>query len=73
MVDWRGNSVAVAGLLLGAVVPFTLLVIMPTNRQLLNRPAAGLSETRALLNIGQELHAVHSVLGLTAFLACGEK
>jgi len=57
-----------AGLLLGAVVPFTLIVIMPTNRKLLE-PARDLdsSETRALLTHWNRLHAVRSVLGLAAF------
>ena len=57
-----------AGLLLGAVVPFTLIVIMPTNRKLLE-PTRDLdsTETRALLMHWNRLHAVRSVLGLAAF------
>ena len=70
---WMGSGTVwlVAGLLLGAVVPFTLIVIMPTNRRLLdpslNRDS---SETRALLEQWAKLHAVRSVLGLTAFVLC---
>jgi len=75
---WIGAGTVwlVAGLLLGAVVPFTLLVIMPTNRQLLNPSRdRDSSETRALLEHWARLHAVRSVLGLTAFVLCawGEK
>jgi uncharacterized membrane protein len=75
---WIGAGTVwlVAGLLLGAVVPFTLLVIMPTNRQLLNPSRdRDSSETRARLEHWARLHAVRSVLGLTAFVLCawGEK
>jgi hypothetical protein len=60
-----------AGLLLGAVVPFTLFVIMPTNRRLLNPSRDGdSSETRALLEHWAKLHAVRSALGLAAFVLC---
>jgi hypothetical protein len=57
----------VAGVLIGVVVPFTLLVIMPTNRQLL-APGRDLAsaETRALLVRWGRLHAVRSVLALLA-------
>jgi hypothetical protein len=59
----------VAGLLLGAVVPFTLIVIMPTNRRLLE-PSRDLdsSASRALLQRWNRLHAVRSFLGLAAFV-----
>jgi hypothetical protein len=60
--------VLVAGLLLGAVIPFTLLVILPTNQRLL---APGLdrssAETAELLVRWGRLHAVRSVLSLVAF------
>lgn len=57
-----------AGLLLGVVVPFTLIVIMPTNRRLLE-PGRDLAsaETRALLGRWNKLHAVRSVLAFAAF------
>lgn len=58
------------GLLLGAVVPFTLIVIMPTNRRLLD-PALdpGSAEARALLLRWGRLHAVRTVAGGAAFVA----
>lgn len=52
-----------------SVVPFTLLVIMPTNRRLLARgrdPAS--AETRSLLEQWGSLHAVRSALGFAAFV-----
>jgi uncharacterized membrane protein len=57
----------VAGLLLGATVPFTLIVIMPTNHKLLatNRDPAS-TETRALLARWGKLHAIRTVLSLLA-------
>ncbi len=55
------------GLLMFAVVAFTLVVIRPTNERLF---APGLdlasAETRQLLDRWNRLHAVRSVLGLTA-------
>jgi len=53
--------------LIGSVVPFTFIVIMPTNHQLL-APGRdfGSAETRALLTKWNRLHAVRSLLGLLA-------
>jgi hypothetical protein len=53
----------VAALLIGAVVPFTFAIIMPTNHKLLtpDRDLAS-SETRALLQRWGQLHAVRTVL-----------
>jgi uncharacterized membrane protein len=65
-----GSSVwLVAGILIGSVVPFTLIVIMPTNRALL-APACdpGSADTRALLVRWGRLHAVRSVLSLLALV-----
>jgi Domain of unknown function (DUF1772) len=63
-----GGWFLVGGSLLGAVVPFTLLGILPTNRRLL---AADLSpdsaEAARLLRRWGWLHAVRSVLGTLAF------
>lgn len=66
----RGDPVAViAGLLLGSVVPFTLLVILPTNRRLLDPTLDRRgSEAAHLLTRWGQLHAVRSVLGSVAFL-----
>ncbi len=52
-----------AALLILAVVPFTLIVIRPTNNQLLDaRRDRGSDETRRLLETWGRLHAVRSVL-----------
>ncbi len=55
----------IAALLVGAVVPFTFAIIMPTNHQLL-APARDLSspETRALLIRWGRLHAVRTALSI---------
>ncbi|MBM4256139.1 MAG: DUF1772 domain-containing protein [Deltaproteobacteria bacterium] len=64
-----GGMWLVGAILLGAVVPFTFIVIMPTNHTLLE-PGRDLSspETRALLEKWGQLHAVRSVLSLLASL-----
>jgi len=53
--------------LIGLVVPFTLIAIMPTNHKLL-APGRDLAspETRALLETWGRLHAVRSALSLLA-------
>ena len=67
---WRtGHSgLLVGGLILGAVVPFTLFGILPTNRQLL---APGLvpdsADSAALLVRWGWLHSVRSILGGLSF------
>ena len=72
---WTQGSptpVLVAGLLLGSLIPFTLIVILPTNKRLLD---AGLDrsspEAAALLTRWGRLHAVRSVVGGVAFLLLG--
>jgi Anthrone oxygenase len=60
----------VAGALLGLVVPYTLVVILPTNKRLMDRALAPDSpEARALLRRWTALHAVRTVLGLAAAAA----
>jgi hypothetical protein len=57
-----------AGAVLGMVVPFTLLVIFPTNARLLDpRLDAASKEAEDLLARWNRLHAVRSALGLVAF------
>jgi hypothetical protein len=69
---WLGGGApwAIAALLIGAVVPFTLLGIMPTNRRLL-APGRdlGSAETRALLEHWAGLHGVRTGLSLLAAAA----
>jgi hypothetical protein len=59
----------VAGILLGSVIPFTLIVILPTNKSLLN-PALDRrsAEAERLLRLWGTLHAVRSVLSGLALL-----
>jgi uncharacterized membrane protein len=62
-----GGLWLVAALLIGTVVPFTLVVIMPTNNALL-APGRDLAseETRDLLVRWGRLHGVRSVLSLVS-------
>jgi len=76
VVAWlAGSSVSwlVGGVLLGLVVPFTLLVIMPTNTRLSSPDLDRRSEqARGLLAQWNVLHGVRSalsVLALVLFLA----
>jgi hypothetical protein len=66
-----GRMWLIGGLLLGAVVPFTLLVIFATNKQLLDPGVlSDLGRARVLLDRWNRLHAVRSTLGLGALLMC---
>jgi hypothetical protein len=59
----------VAGALLGSVIPFTLIVILPTNKQLLSPMLDKRSpQTERLLARWAPLHAVRSVLSGAAML-----
>jgi hypothetical protein len=62
-----GLGWAIAALLIGAVVPFTLIGIMPTNKALLaaDRDLSA-AEARALLQRWAKLHAVRTVLSIAA-------
>jgi len=56
-----------AALLIVAVIPFTLIVIRPTNNRLLEpRRDRASNETRELLSAWGRLHAVRSVLSAAA-------
>jgi hypothetical protein len=66
-----GRAWLLGGLLLGAVVPFTLLVIFATNDQLqrLDPGTEGdLDRARVLLERWNRLHAVRSLLSFTALV-----
>jgi uncharacterized membrane protein len=59
----------VGGILLVAVVPFTLLVVMPINKKLLAPdPDKDSGDARDLLTKWNRLHAVRTLLSLSAFL-----
>ncbi len=63
-VEWL-----LGGVLLGSVVPFTLLVVMPTNKRLLSADLDKQSdETRQLLSRWNALHFVRTALSIAAFL-----
>lgn len=57
------------GLVLGALVPYTLIVILPTNKRLLDPHLDARSpEAAALLHRWGQLHAVRTAGGVVAFL-----
>jgi len=68
-VQGRGAQVLVGGLLLGIVIPFTLLVVLPTNQRLLD-PGLDRSslEAQHLLDRWGWLHAVRSLTSTVGFL-----
>jgi hypothetical protein len=64
-----GGLWLMGGILLGLVIPFTLIVILPTNRKLLAPDLARESlDARRLLDRWARLHAVRSVLSFSSFL-----
>jgi len=72
VVSWflgGGLSWLIGGILLGSVIPFTLIVILPTNRQLLDQNLDKNSAlAHQLLTRWGRLHAVRSIVSLAAFL-----
>lgn len=73
--DWaRGHGALplVAGLLLAGAIAFTLIVILPTNKRLMD-PALdpGADEAAVLLARWGRLHAVRTAAGLAALLLVG--
>ena len=63
---WLGSNmtILIAGILLLSVAPFTLIVIMPTNRRLLVLDSEkDADEVEMLLKRWNRLHMVRSVLG----------
>jgi hypothetical protein len=72
VVAWlAGSSVwfLIGGVALALVVPFTLVVIMPTNRRLMSVLKRDSRETRELLDRWNRLHAVRSALGVLALVS----
>ncbi len=64
-----GTQWLIGGILLGLVIPFTLIVILPTNRRLLSPALASDShDARQLLDRWGKLHAVRSILSFISFL-----
>jgi uncharacterized membrane protein len=67
---WRLHDswVAVGAVLLGASVPFTLIVVVPTNKQLLDPTLDSRSpRVASLFRRWNRLHAIRSLLSATAF------
>jgi len=71
-VGWyqtRQIALLVGGLVLSAVIPFTLLVIFPTNHRLLDPKLVPDSpEAGVLLRRWGHLHAVRTLLGIAGFV-----
>ena len=71
VAGWQRSDLvlALAATLLGAVVPFTLAIMLPTNKRLLN-PALDARSPAALALLVRwgRLHAVRSVLGGASFV-----
>ena len=65
----NGNGrVLLAGLLLGSFIPYTLLVVLPTNKKLLDPSLNARSpEAAALLLRWGRLHSIRTIAGLLAF------
>jgi Domain of unknown function (DUF1772) len=59
----------VGGVVLGTVIPFTLIVILPTNKQLLSKELNRRSpQTERLLTRWGRLHAVRTTLSSLALI-----
>lgn len=67
-----GTTMLISGLLLAAVITFTLVVILPTNKRLLDTALDSRSpEAVTLLARWGRLHAVRTAAGVLAFLLVG--
>ena len=63
-----GTGWLAGGLLLAALIPYTLIVIMPTNKRLLDPSLNARSpEAAALLLRWGRLHSIRTIAGLLAF------
>jgi hypothetical protein len=61
--------IAIGGIAVGAVIPFTLLVMMGTNHRILDEKSElNLNEATALLRSWGRLHWVRSILGLVGLI-----
>lgn len=73
LVAWYqgfGLGWLIGGLLLGTLVPFTLVVIKPTNRRLLDPGLDnGSGEAGELLTRWGQLHAMRTVVSVAVFMA----
>lgn len=68
----RGISTLVAGIVLGTVVPFTLIAIMPTTLQLLDETrTAQTPDTDILLKKWGRLHNVRTIASMLALVMLG--
>ena len=71
ILAWMASSdvtFLLAGVLLGSVIPFTLVIILPTNKRLTDSSLDPSSaEAAALLSRWGRLHAVRTIAGLAAF------
>lgn len=68
-VNGAGATWLAGALLIFAVIPFTLIVILPTNNKLLEPGRdKGSDDTRRLLEAWGRLHAVRSLLSVAATL-----
>lgn len=72
LISWwfdRGSAWLIGGLLLLLIIPFTLVVILPTNKRLESRELDLRSEKAgSLLRRWGRLHAVRSILSGVAFV-----
>jgi hypothetical protein len=72
VVTWlsgRGVTWLVGGLLLGAVIPYTLIAMLPLNRRLLDPAlAADPAQAADLLRRWGRLHARRTIAGAVAFV-----
>jgi hypothetical protein len=72
IVAWLAGATfwwPIAGVLLGSVIPFTLIVILPTNKQLLSPQLdKGSGETERLFARWAALHAVRSLVSSLTLL-----
>lgn len=68
---WQGAGAGwlIGGLLLGALVPYTLVILKPTNHRLMDPQLdPGSPEAHGLLARWGRLHAVRTLIGVVVFL-----